>query len=58
VENQQREVTRADLRQTPNPFSSSRVDTPFQDHVDLSEVYQNEFEFLKSILKDVKADRN
>ena len=58
VENQQREVTRADLRQTSNPFSSNRVDTPFQDHVDLSEVYQNEFEFLKSILKDVKADRN
>jgi len=58
VENQQREVTRADLRQTHNPFSSSRVDTPFQDHVDLSEVYQSEFEFLKSILKDVKADRN
>ena len=40
----------------PNPFSSSRVDTPFQNHIDLKEIYQDEFERLKSILVEIKRD--
>lgn len=46
------------LRNTPNPFSSSRVDTPFQDHIDLKAVYQTEYETLKSIIDDIKRDPN
>lgn len=42
----------------PNPFGSSRVDTPFQDHVDFQEVYHSEFEILKSIIFDIKNDIN
>lgn len=39
-----------------NPFSNSRVDTPFQSHTDLKEIYQAEFERLNSILSDIKDD--
>lgn len=46
------------LRDKPNPFGSSRVDNPFQDHVDLKEVYQDEFEILKSVITDIKHDKN
>jgi DNA polymerase III epsilon subunit-like protein len=46
------------LSDQPNPFGSSRVDTPFQDHVDFQEIYQNEFEILKSIINDIKRDKN
>jgi Cdc6-like AAA superfamily ATPase len=46
------------LRDKPNPFGSSRVDNPFQDHVDLKEIYQDEFEILKSIIIDIKHDIN
>ena len=46
------------LQNTPNPFSSSRVDTPFQDHIDLNAVYKTEFETLKSIIYDIKQDPN
>ncbi|TGO03264.1 exonuclease [Candidatus Thiomargarita nelsonii] len=42
----------------PNPFGTSRVDTPFQNHADLKEISQNEFETLKSILTDIKHDPN
>jgi Cdc6-like AAA superfamily ATPase len=42
----------------PNPFGTSRVDTPFQVHADLKEIYQNEFEILKSILAEIKHDPN
>lgn len=41
-----------------NPFSSSRVDTPFQDHIDFQSIYHAEFELLKSSLSDIKADPN
>ena len=47
-----------DLKNKPNPFSSSRVDTPFQDHADLKAVYQPEFELLRSIITDIKQDPN
>ncbi len=46
------------LKDIPNPFGSSRVDTPFQQHLDLQEVYHTEFEVLTSALTDVKRDPN
>lgn len=46
------------LQNTPNPFSSCRVDTPFQDHLDLDAVYHAEYETLKSILDEIKRDPN
>ena len=46
------------LRNTSNPFSSSRVDTPFQDHIDEQAVYHAEYETLKSIIGDIKRDPN
>ncbi|MCT0252433.1 hypothetical protein KQ311_00970 [Synechocystis sp. CS-94] len=41
-----------------NPFSSSRVDTPFQEHVDEKAIYHQEFEQLKTIIQQVKQDKN
>jgi hypothetical protein len=49
------------MNQSPisiNPFSSSRVDNPFQDHLDLKSIYQAEFERLKWIIIDIKQDKN
>jgi len=40
----------------PNPFSNTRVDTPFQNHIDLKEIYQTEFQRLNSIIGDIKDD--
>ena len=42
----------------PNPFGSIKVATPFQDHVDYKELYQSEFEYLKTIINDIKQDGN
>ncbi len=39
-----------------NPFSNSRVDTPFQHHTDLKEIYQTEFVRLNSVIDDIKSD--
>ena len=44
------------IGQKSNPFSNTRVDTPFQHHADLKEVYQDEFERLNSIIGDIKDD--
>ena len=41
-----------------NPFSSSRVDTPFQNHPDLTSIYQNQFTTLKTIIDEIKNDFN
>ncbi|MFM7189312.1 MAG: exonuclease domain-containing protein, partial [Microcystaceae cyanobacterium] len=41
-----------------NPFSSSRVDNPFQDHIDLKTIYQSEFEQLKWLIQDIRQDKN
>ncbi|NET08673.1 MAG: exonuclease [Symploca sp. SIO2B6] len=41
-----------------NPFSSSRVDTPFQSHPDLKNIYGTEYQALKSALLDIQADPN
>lgn len=46
------------LKQQPNPFSSNRVDTPFQQHPDLKQVYSSEFEVLKSTILNIKNDSN
>ncbi|ACK68561.1 Exonuclease RNase T and DNA polymerase III [Gloeothece citriformis PCC 7424] len=48
----------ADLKNKPNPFASSRVDTPFQTHPDLKSIYQGEFERVKSVINDIKYDHN
>ncbi|MEZ5673354.1 MAG: hypothetical protein R3E08_13635 [Thiotrichaceae bacterium] len=41
-----------------NPFAANRVDTPFQTHSDLTEVYQDQFARLKALLEDIKQDKN
>lgn len=54
----ERKILQATFQDRPNPFGSSRVDNPFQDHVDLKSIYQNEFEILKTIINDIKFDKN
>ena len=44
------------MENKPNPFSNSRVDTPFQNHTDLKEIFYDEFERLKSLIADIKND--
>ena len=46
------------LKDQPNPFSGSRVDTPFQNHPDYLDTYHQQFITLESILKDIKFDSN
>lgn len=41
-----------------NPFATNRVDTPFQVHADLTEVYQDQFKRLHARLEDIKNDKN
>ena len=41
-----------------NPFSSSKVDNPFQYHFDFTKIYQREFNYLLSILDEIKQDKN
>lgn len=41
-----------------NPFSNSRVDNPFQDHIDLDSLNHQQFARLEAILKDIKNDHN
>ena len=48
----------SDLKNYHNPFSSSRVDDPFQDHPDYKEIYKTEFNRLKAILAEIKTDSN
>ncbi|AFZ37291.1 Exonuclease RNase T and DNA polymerase III [Stanieria cyanosphaera PCC 7437] len=52
------EITIKRLQNQPNPFGSSRVDTPFQEHLDLTSIYNNQFATLKSIITDIKYDQN
>lgn len=49
---------KAQLKQQPNPFASSRVDNPFQDHPDQKQIYQREFEQLKAAIGDIYQDKN
>ena len=46
------------LKDEPNPFSGSRVDTPFQNHPDYLDTYHQQFVTLESILKDILLDSN
>ena len=46
------------IKNQPNPFGSSRVDNPFQTHPDLTSIYQEQFNTLKSIIADIKSDSN
>ncbi|MEY3220538.1 MAG: hypothetical protein RIT27_1895 [Pseudomonadota bacterium] len=41
-----------------NPFSNSRVDNPFQDHIDLDSLNHQQFARLETILDDIKNDNN
>lgn len=41
-----------------NPFSSSKVDDPFQIHPDYDLVYKSEFQSLQRILTEIKTDKN
>ena len=46
------------LASEPNPFSSSRVDTPFQSFADERRVHQNAFSRLSAVLRSVADDPN
>ncbi|MFK5977074.1 MAG: hypothetical protein QM493_11275 [Sulfurovum sp.] len=41
-----------------NPFSSSKVDDPFQEHFDDLSLYRDEFKNLLGIVKEIKNDTN
>jgi Cdc6-like AAA superfamily ATPase len=43
---------------TANPFNSNRVDNPFQDHLDFEHIYQQEFNYLCSVVQEIKTDTN
>jgi len=47
-----------EIAQVYNPFSSSKVDNPFQEHFDYKNIYKDEFNYLISILNEVKNDKN
>ncbi len=40
-----------------NPFSSSRVDDPYQNHLDFEHIYKSQFYHLKSLVEEIKQDR-
>lgn len=46
------------LADAPNPFSSSRVDTPFQHFADDRQVHSAAFQRLSAVLHSVAADTN
>ncbi|MEL6494879.1 MAG: exonuclease domain-containing protein, partial [Cyanobacteria bacterium J06623_7] len=41
-----------------NPFSSSRVDHPFQTHPDNASIYEAQYAVLESAIEDIKYDPN
>ena len=41
-----------------NPFADTKVDSPFENHVDFNQVYSNQFNTFKLILHDIKCDKN
>ena len=41
-----------------NPFSTSKVDNPFQTHFDFDEIHKTEFNALLNVLNEVKNDPN
>ncbi len=52
----QREQHRRRLAETPNPFSSTRVDTLFQRFSDAFDIYAEEYARLKSALSEIAQD--
>ncbi len=52
------EFLKNELQSQPNPFGTSRVDTPFQDHPDFRGIFSEECDRLKAILSDIKLDPN
>ena len=46
------------LQGQSNPFASTRVDNPFQTHTDLTSIYQSQFNFLKTLITEIKNDLN
>ncbi|MCU0525259.1 MAG: exonuclease domain-containing protein [Elainella sp. Prado103] len=48
----------SELQSQSNPFTSNRVDTPFQDHPDQKQIYQLEFEQLKATIAEIRQDAN
>ncbi|MCG9892903.1 MAG: 3'-5' exonuclease, partial [Thermosynechococcaceae cyanobacterium MS004] len=54
----QLEQNRLRLKQQPNPFSSTRVDSPFQSFTDAHNIYAAEYIRLKSILIEIQQDPN
>jgi Cdc6-like AAA superfamily ATPase len=53
-----RKIMLEHLKKKPNPFSSSRVDTPFQHHPDYPNIYDREFQILGTALNNIKLDPN
>lgn len=41
-----------------NPFSNTRVDSPFQRHTDLDDIHNDAFVRLTNLLDEIKADSN
>jgi DNA polymerase III epsilon subunit-like protein len=53
-----RKIMLENLKKQPNPFTSSRVDTPFQHHPDFADTYHREFQILQTALNNIKLDPN
>jgi Cdc6-like AAA superfamily ATPase len=53
-----RKIMLENLKKQPNPFTSSRVDTPFQHHPDYTDTYHREFQTLQTALNNIKLDPN
>jgi len=41
-----------------NPFSNTRVDSPFQQHIDLDDVHRDAFGRITNLIDEIKADSN
>jgi DNA polymerase III epsilon subunit-like protein len=41
-----------------NPFSNTRVDSPFQQHVDLDAIHHDAFQRITKLLAEIKTDTN
>ncbi|MCI5120780.1 MAG: exonuclease, partial [Candidatus Electrothrix sp. AUS4] len=41
-----------------NPFSNTRVDSPFQQHIDLDDVHREAFVRITNLIEEIKGDSN
>lgn len=46
------------MQNSPNPFRSSRVDNPFQNHPDFEGIYRAQFQILVEIIQEIHLDSN